>query len=90
MGRTRSTDAEKRKASKLFMRKPDGEKPLGKPRCRWMDNIKIDLVEMGWGDVDWIGLAQDMDNWGIFANAKTLETIECLHKWWPLDRCSLP
>jgi hypothetical protein len=37
--------------------KPEGKRPLGRPRCRWVDNIRIDLVEVGWGDVDWIGLA---------------------------------
>jgi hypothetical protein len=36
--------------------KPKGKRPLGKPRCRWVDNIRMDFVEVGWGDVDWIGL----------------------------------
>jgi hypothetical protein len=36
-----------------------GKRPLGRPRCRWVDNIRMDLAEVGWGDVDWIGLAQD-------------------------------
>jgi hypothetical protein len=39
--------------------KPEGRRPLGRPRRRWLDNIRMDLVEVGWGDVDWIGLAQD-------------------------------
>jgi hypothetical protein len=43
--------------------KPEGRRPLGRPRCRWLDNIRINLVEVGWGDVDWIGLAQDRDRW---------------------------
>jgi hypothetical protein len=42
--------------------KPEGRKPLGGPRRRWFDNIRMDLVEVGWGDVDWIGLAQDRDS----------------------------
>jgi hypothetical protein len=42
--------------------KPEGKRPLGRPRCRWVDNIKMDLGEVGWGDVDWIGLAQDAKN----------------------------
>jgi hypothetical protein len=45
------------------MRKPEGKRPLGRPRRRWMDNtrIKMELLEIGWGDVEWIGLAQDGD-----------------------------
>jgi hypothetical protein len=39
--------------------KPYGRRPLGRPRRRWLDGISMDLVEVGWGDVDWIGLAQD-------------------------------
>jgi hypothetical protein len=43
------------------MGKSDGKKPLGRPRRRWVDNIKADLGELGWGGVDWIGLPQDRD-----------------------------
>jgi hypothetical protein len=50
---------EKRNAYRLFMGNPEGRRPLGKPRRRWLANIRMDLVEMGWGDVDWIGLSQD-------------------------------
>jgi hypothetical protein len=48
---------EKRNAYRLLVRKPEGKRPLGRPRRRWVDNIKRDLGEVGWGDVDWIGLA---------------------------------
>jgi hypothetical protein len=41
----------------LFVEKPEDERSLGRPRGRWVDNISMDLVEVGWGDVDWIGLA---------------------------------
>jgi hypothetical protein len=41
--------------------KPEGRRPLGRPRRRCLDNIRMDLVEVGWGDVDWISLAQDRD-----------------------------
>jgi hypothetical protein len=41
--------------------KPEGKKPIGRPRRRWMDNIKMGLLEIGWDGVDWIGLAQDRD-----------------------------
>jgi hypothetical protein len=48
---------DKRNAYKLLVGKPEGKRPLGRPRRRWLDNIRMDLVEVGWGDVDWIGLA---------------------------------
>jgi hypothetical protein len=60
---------EKRNAYRLLVRKPEGNRSLGRPRCRWVDNIKMDLVEVGWGDVDWIGLAQDRDRWRALANS---------------------
>jgi hypothetical protein len=43
--------------------KPEGKRPLGRPRCRWIDNIKMDLLEIGVSVVDWIGVAQDRDRW---------------------------
>jgi hypothetical protein len=48
--------------------KPDGKRTLGRPRLRWMDNIKIDLREIGWGCVEWIDLAQDRDQWRALVN----------------------
>jgi hypothetical protein len=48
---------EKRNAYRLLVGKPEGRRPLGRPRCRWVDNIRMDLLEVEWGDVDWIGLA---------------------------------
>jgi hypothetical protein len=60
---------EKRNAYRLLVGKPEGKRPLGRPRCRWVDNIKIDLLEIGWGGVDWIGLTQDRDNWIALVNA---------------------
>jgi hypothetical protein len=50
---------EKRNTYRLLVRKPDGKRPLGRPSRRWVDNIRMDLREVGWGDVDWIDLAQD-------------------------------
>jgi hypothetical protein len=46
-----------------------GKRPLGRPRRRWVDNIKMDLSEIGWGGVDWIALAQDRDKWRALLNA---------------------
>jgi hypothetical protein len=54
---------EKRNAYRLLVGKPEGRRPLRRPRYRWLHNIRMDLVEVGWGDVDWIGLAQDRDRW---------------------------
>jgi hypothetical protein len=49
---------EKRNMYRLLVGKPEGKRPLGRPRCRWVDNIRMDLGEEGWGDVDWIGQEQ--------------------------------
>ena len=48
---------------KVLVRKPDGKRPLGRPRCRWEDNIKMDLEEVGRGCGDWMELAVDRDRW---------------------------
>jgi hypothetical protein len=60
---------EKRNAYRLLVGKPEGKRPLGRPRRKWVDNIKIDLLEIGWSGVDWIGLAQDRDKWRALVNA---------------------
>jgi hypothetical protein len=60
---------EKRNAYRLLVRKPEGKRPLGRPRCRWVDNIRMDVGEVGWGGVDWIGLAQDRNRWRAFVNS---------------------
>jgi hypothetical protein len=54
---------EERNAYRLLVGKLEGRRPLGRPRRRWLDNIRKDLGEVGWGDVDRIGLAQDRDRW---------------------------
>jgi hypothetical protein len=54
---------------RFLVEKPEEKRPLGRPRRRWVDNIRMDLVEVGWGDVDWIGLAQDRDRWRAFVNS---------------------
>jgi hypothetical protein len=54
---------ETRNACRILVGKPKGKRPLGRPRCRWVDNIKIDLREIGWDGVDWIDLARDRGQW---------------------------
>jgi hypothetical protein len=59
---------QKRNAYRLLVGKPEGKRPLGRPRCRWADNIRMDLGEMGWCGVDWIGLAKDRNRWRALVN----------------------
>jgi hypothetical protein len=53
---------------RVLMGKPEGKRPLGRPRCKWEENIKVDLQEVGCGCMDWIGLAQDRDGWRAIVN----------------------
>jgi hypothetical protein len=59
---------EKRKVYRLMVGKPEGKRPLGRQRCRCVDNIKMDLLEIGWGGEVWIGLAQNRDRWRALMN----------------------
>jgi hypothetical protein len=59
---------EVRGAYNILVGKPEGRRPLGRSRCRWEDNIKMDLGEIGFGDVDWIHLAQVRDRWRALVN----------------------
>jgi hypothetical protein len=54
---------EKRNAYSILVGKPEGKRSLGGSRRRWVDNIKMDLRELGWGVTDWIDLLQDRDQW---------------------------
>jgi hypothetical protein len=70
---------EKRNAYRLLVGKPEGKIPRGRPRRRWVDNIRMDLGEVGCGlvgDVDWIGLAQDRNRWRALVNS-------CNRPWSP-------
>jgi hypothetical protein len=75
---------EKRNAYRLLVGKPKGEKPLGRPRRRWVDNMKVDLLEIGWGGVGWIGLAQDRDKWRALVKAANV-TAACSFLDWYCD-----
>jgi hypothetical protein len=59
----------KRNAYRLLVGKPEGKRPLGRPRHMWVDNIRMDLGEVGWGDVGWIGLAKDRNRWRALVNS---------------------
>jgi hypothetical protein len=59
---------EKRNAYRILVGKPEGKRPLGRQRCRWDYNIKLDLRETGWDGIYWIDLAQDRDQWRALVN----------------------
>jgi hypothetical protein len=59
----------KRNAYRLLVGKPEGKRTLGRPRHRWADIIRMDFGEVGWGDVDWIGLAKDRNRWRALVNS---------------------
>jgi hypothetical protein len=59
---------EKRNAYRILVRKPEGKRPLGRPRRGWVNNIKMYLREIEWDDMDWIDLAQDQDQWRTLVN----------------------
>jgi hypothetical protein len=58
----------KRNAYRILVGKPEGKRPLGRPKHRWVDNIKMDPREIGWGGTDWIDLAQDRHQWRALVN----------------------
>ena len=60
---------EERGPYRILVGKPEGKRPLGRPRRRWVDNIRVDLQEVGCGYMDWIGLAQDRDKWRRLVSA---------------------
>jgi hypothetical protein len=59
---------EKRNAYRILLGKPEGNRSVGRPRCRWADNIKTDLRGIEWGGMDWIDLASDRDQWRTLVN----------------------
>jgi hypothetical protein len=70
IGKACSRNGEKRNAYRILVGKPEGRRPLGRPRRTWVDSIKIDLREMGWDGMDWIDLAQDGDHWRALMNLR--------------------
>jgi hypothetical protein len=69
VGGTCGTNGEKRNVYRLLVEKPEEKRPLGRPRRRWVDNIKMDLLEIGVSVVDWIGLVQDRYRWRTLVNS---------------------
>jgi hypothetical protein len=68
MGKACSTHEEKRKAYRILSEKPEGKRPLGTPKRRWVDNIKMDLREIEWGSMDWFNLFLERDQWKALVN----------------------
>jgi hypothetical protein len=67
---------EKRNAYKILVENSEGKRPLGRPRRRWVDDIKMDLREIGLDDMDWIDVVRDRDQWGALVN-------EVMNLWVP-------
>jgi hypothetical protein len=70
-GRSCSTNGEKMNACRILVGKREGKRPLGRLRRKWVDNIKVNHREIGWGGVDWIDVAQDRDQWRALVNTIT-------------------
>jgi hypothetical protein len=68
MGMACITNGENKNAYRILVGKPQGKRPLGRPKRKWEDNIKMDLREVGWGGMDWVDLAQDRDQWRALVN----------------------
>jgi hypothetical protein len=68
MGKACSTNGEKKNAYRILVGKPEGKRPLGRPKRRWVDSIKIDLRGIGWDGMGWIDLAEDRDQWRALVN----------------------
>jgi hypothetical protein len=68
MGRACSRNGEKRNAYRILVGMPEGKRPLGRPRRRWVDNIRMDLRDVGWDGMDWTDLTQNRDPWRALVN----------------------
>jgi hypothetical protein len=85
MDRACSTNGERRNAYRILVGKPEGRSPLGRPRRRWVDNIKMGLREIGCDGIDWIDLDQNRDQWRALVKTvmnfsiKFWEVLEWLH-----------
>jgi hypothetical protein len=81
----------KRNAYRILVGKPEGKRLLGRPKRRWVDNIEMDLREIGWDDMDWIDLPQVRNRWRAFVNTEICwEVLEYLHNWRFLKKSLAP
>jgi hypothetical protein len=80
MGGACSTNGANRNAYRILVGKPEGQRPLGRPRRRWVDNIEMYLREIGWDGVDWIDRAQDRDQWRA-SNCKAQISANVFSLW---------
>jgi hypothetical protein len=86
----------KRNSCRILVGKPEGKRPLGSPRRRWVVSIKRDLTEIGWNAMDWIEMAQDRDQWRALVNTvmnprlHCWEVLEWLLNWRLLKKGSAP
>ncbi|PNF20161.1 hypothetical protein B7P43_G00613 [Cryptotermes secundus] len=78
-GRSCSANVEKKNVYRILVEKPEGKRPQGRPRRRWVDGIRVDLREIGWDGMDWIDLAQDRDQWRALVNTLAAP-VQCLYK----------
>jgi hypothetical protein len=89
---------EKRNVYRILVGKPEGKGPLGRIRRRWVDNIKMNLREIGWDGMDWIDVAQDRDQWRALGEhcsepsgfIKCWEILQWLHNWRLFKKSSAP
>jgi hypothetical protein len=87
-----------RNSYRILVGKPEGKRPIGRPQHKWVDNIKIDLREIGWDGMDWIDLVQNRDHWGGLCehgneSSGSLicwEFLEWLHNWQPFKNIAAP
>jgi hypothetical protein len=77
-----------RNAYRILVGKPEGNRPLGRPRCRWVNNIKMDLRVTGWDGMDWIDLAQDGERWRALVNTVMNHRIK-ENAWKFLSSCTI-
>jgi hypothetical protein len=70
MGRAYSTNGDKGNTYRILVEMPEGKRQLGRPRRRWVNNIKMDLREIGWDGMEWIHLAQNRGHWRALVNTE--------------------
>jgi hypothetical protein len=80
----------KMNAYRILAGKPEGKRPFGRRKRRWDDNIKMELTEIGWGDVDWTHVDGDRDQWRALVNTEFWHILEQVENYWLLKKDSAP